>query len=499
MKFRYTTKCKSLYLAYFLLLFTVACKKDDIAEDPQTGSVNAEHQTVNNWVLERMRYFYYWNNEIPSDRSLDFNQAPEPFFRSLLHGDDRFSVIQDVDALNDSYEGISKTTGMSIALFRVGPDDDVMAMVRYVLKGSPADVLGLKRGDILTQFNGIGLTLDNYNTVFEGSYYGNDPYTVAIARLEGNTLFNDRTVTLSPIEFQEKVVHQTAVFHTAGGNRVGYLFYNRFLTNQARDLVDSIAKLKAEGISDLVLDLRYNPGGLSDVTGLLCGLIQSGFNENSEFMRYVFNSNLGQTSRSYKEILETTALENSLGSNPIAIINANNLNLSRVFVLATGSTASASEVVINNLRPFLGDANVIHIGDTTVGKNEGAYVLQDDRNPRVIDWAIQPIVMKIANGNGFGDYPNGLVPNYAVNEWDVFPFVALGTREDPLIARALSIIDPSMPSVSSLSGRVMSARGTTPGTLRVYPVEGFEDKTRPVLPIGTNDKLDHERFFEEMR
>src|SRR5690606_5625203 len=91
----------------------------------------------------------------------------------------------------------------------------------------------------------------------------------------------------------------------------------------------------------------------------------------------------------------------------IAAIEALNLNLAKVYIIATNYSASASELVINNLRPFLQDANVIHVGETTVGKNEGSITIVDERDPPQIEWGIQPIVVKLANKAGFGDYPEG--------------------------------------------------------------------------------------------
>src|SRR5690606_12480752 len=110
-------------------------------------------------------------------------------------------------------------------------------------------------------------------------------------------------------------------------------------------------------------------------------------------------------------------------------VKASNLNLPRVYIIATNHSASASELVINNLRPFLSDANVVHIGETTVGKNEGAIPIVDEREPRQIKWGIQPIIAKLANKDGFGDYPNGLDPQYELNEWDYLPWAPIGSLE----------------------------------------------------------------------
>src|SRR5690606_23347214 len=125
-------------------------------------------------------------------------------------------------------------------------------------------------------------------------------------------------------------------------------------------------------------------------------------------------------------------------------------------IIATNYSASASELVINNLRPFLSDADVIHIGETTVGKNEGSITIVDERKPRQIEWGIQPIVVKLANKAGFGDYPDGLDPQYEIDEWAYIPWAPIGSMDDPLLAKAISLIDPSAQLSTSKSMNIKS-------------------------------------------
>ncbi|WP_028295265.1 S41 family peptidase [Olivibacter sitiensis] len=463
-------------LAFGLVL--ISCSKDEDNND-----VDSANSLVNRWMVDSMRIYYYWNNQVPGNASLDFDKDPEDFFEDLLSDDDRFSYIGNADEMESSSSGISRTAGLSIGLVRLSASsNDVLAFVRYVLKDSPAYQQGLRRGDIILKFNEVSLSVSNYNTVLSSSYYGNDPYTVVTGRIENNTIYEDKTITLTPVQFTEQAVHQAQVLETNSGRKVGYMFYNQFIANQASQLVDSIAKLKNAGIEDLILDLRYNPGGFVSTAGMLCGLIQNNFDENSQFLQYVFNGNFGNEVASYLQ---------TIGSGNIAAVKSNNLNLNRVFILATNNSASASELVINNLRPFLGDANVIHIGKTTVGKNEGSFLIKDRRTPRQIEWGIQPIVLKIANSNGYGDYPNGLSPTYDVDEWDVLPFVELGSASDPLVAKALSLIDPSMASAAT-SSKVMSIRSrTTSERLSLTPLEDFEDKSRVALPLDVSELFEH--------
>src|SRR5690606_20220039 len=125
--------------------------------------------------------------------------------------------------------------------------------------------------------------------------------------------------------------------------------------------------------------------------------------------------------------------------------------------------------VINNLRPFLSDANVVHIGETTVGKNEGSITIVDERKPPEIEWGIQPIIVKLADKNGYGDYPNGLQPQYIVDEWDYLPWSPIGSLDDPLLAKALGLIDPSM---QPLAAKSMGTRAQTARALHAVKVPG---------------------------
>ena len=120
----------------------------------------------------------------------------------------------------------------------------------------------------------------------------------------------------------------------------------------------------------------------------------------------------------------------------------NSLNLNRVFIITTSESASASELLINGLSPYI---NVIQIGEKTVGKNVGSitvYDYIDDEQTKNPDhtYAMQPIVLKIANNDGFADYTNGLLPDYFIEE-DIQNMGILGTKNEPLLSEVLEIIN----------------------------------------------------------
>lgn len=190
-------------------------------------------------------------------------------------------------------------------------------------------------------------------------------------------------------------------------------------------------------------------------------------------MKRIFSCN----SRAIKHGKTNYRYSDIFNSSSFPAIKSANLNLPTVYILATDYSASASELVINNLRPFI---NVVHIGKVTVGKNQASSTIYDQRKPERISWAIQPIMFKLANKDGFGDYESGLSPQYIINELDqsLYP---LGDIHDPLLAKALNLIDGS--TVASTKG-VESTKG-----LKYVESIQLEKKVIPIIIDDQNKGL----------
>ena len=224
------------------------------------------------------------------------------------------------------------------------------------------------------------------------------------------------------------------------GTKVGYLMYNGFNRNFNSELNDAFGQFLADGATELVLDMRYNPGGSVNTSRLLSSMVY-GTNTNDLYIRQRWNSKIqGQ--------LSTEQLEDYFAST-VDGAPLNTLNLDKVYVLATNSSASASELVMNGLDPYV---EVVHIGETTRGKNEFSITLVDDEDNSYIynssrenqinpenSWAIQPLVGRNENANGFFDYTNGLAPDIELEE-DLTNLGVLGDPSEPLLARALQEI-----------------------------------------------------------
>lgn len=483
------------YLSFIfigLVLLSSSCKKDD---DISVAS----NTTVNKWVTENMRIYYYWNRTIPSDRSLNFQLDPISFFETVANRPtDRFSWISKADELRDVLSGVSTSTGIDFALFSDGPQN-VFGAVRYVIPDSPADLAGVKRGMLFTSVNGTLLTRSNYDDALEPFYEGKGfEITLAERQVSGDKVTIRQTnnkITLTSARIQEPSVYTKTILTTTNGRKVGYLFYNHFLDERSQELFAAFNEFKAAGVTDLILDLRYNLGGGIAVSGLLSALVMEGYEKNKTYVRYNYNAILNaeipvsERNTRFSDLFPAFSISKDTAAVIAEIDNkvkAANLNLPRIFVLATDNSASASELVINNLEPYI---EVIHIGGTTMGKNEGSITIEDEREPRVIDWAIQPIIVKLANSEGKGEYEEGLIPDYEVDENDVLPFLPLGSPQDPLVARALTFIDPTM-----AGGQFSRAAKAAERSISFTEIGQFNEKfTRP-LPILIDETIDKKRL-----
>ena len=463
-------------ILFAAVISTVSCDKEKgIDPDPTIPGDDVTNADINKWVLDSMRYYYYWSDRIPA--SPNVTADPETFFESILsRPDDRFSWIQNNEDLRNQLSGVIKTSGLGITWFRIG-DTNAGAAVRFVHKGSPADKAGIKRGDMFIRVNGQPFTLSGNSVTNADPLFGNDTFTITHGQLNGNVISPGSDVTLTPVEgFQETAILLDTVITTPNNTKVAYLFYNRFLGGQAQELVDAFTKFKAAGVTELIIDERYNGGGSISVAGLLSALIHKNFNVNDPYIQYNYNKNFSNSMLTYGQIF---------GAANGPLVTSRNLGLDRVYILATGSSASASELLINNLKPFM-PGQVIHIGSTTRGKDDASITLSNSSSKfqGQNDWGIQPIILKYVNRNGEGNFVNGLVPTHSATE--NIPFAPMGSANDPLIGKALTLIDPSYQAVY---GRQMSVQKSRAAQLQIEELVEFNRNLVEPIPLDVTETL----------
>ena len=383
-----------------------------------------------------MNVFYLYKSDVPDladDRfasDQDFTQflasfeTPESLFDNLLRNDDRFSVIvSDFRVLESAFQGVTLSNGMRFGLVRIQDTNQVFGYVRYVVPNSPASAQGVERGMIFNHVSGTSLTDTNFNELLSP-----DQYSIGLAELgNGQLVSTGESINLTKTELTENPIHVSTTLNLNGQN-IAYLMYNAFRSNFESELNQAFGNFVADGATDLILDLRYNGGGSIETAKDLSSMITGQF-EGELFALERKNENFDNVSIFFDD--QTAGGE-----------NINNLNLSRVFILTSGSSASASELVINSLEPYI---DVIQIGTNTVGKFQGSTTLYDSSdfrrqgvNPGHF-YALQPLILEIENAEGFTGFVDGLIPDIELEE-DFFNLGILGETTEPLLARALQEI-----------------------------------------------------------
>lgn len=404
------------------LLIATACKKDEIPEQNYTGPVTS--QEINSWVMDSLRIYYLWNNQLPAKPNLQ--QEPFAFFKSVKYSGDRFSTLINPSDQSTFTNTIKSLFGFEFSIISLD-NNTTIGLVKLVVPNSNASRQGLTRGTLFYKINGQRLTAASFASLINELQTNRTGSITTV----NETLTAEKTIQLSPSIFAEYPVYKDTIY-TYNGRKAGYLFFNNFATSYNPVLTDIFQHFKSQNINELILDLRYNAGGEVASAAVLCGLISANLKANSLFINYAGNNYAGQFSQTLNETLNT-AQTNKL---TFSQIEPNQLTLSKVYIIATKSTASAAEVVINNLRPYI---EVIHIGENTYGKNVGSFSIQDQRPAKRIDWIIYPIVYKISNANNTGGYSNGLVADEKMDENLSLPLKEIGDPEEPLLNRALQL------------------------------------------------------------
>ncbi|MFO8145917.1 MAG: S41 family peptidase [Gillisia sp.] len=442
---------KLILLAFLFVGITTSCS-DDADDIGPTPPVPGEQRNlvVENFIYRGLNEFYLYKADIPeladsyfasqADKNdfLDNFETPKDLFdNGLKASQDRFSrLIADYIQLENMLGGISTTPGMDYGL-SVYPNDNskVLGYVRYVLPNTSAAENGVERGMVFNRINGEHLTLNNYRDLV-----ASPNLTIGLARIEneGNVVDLDQTISLTQAEYTENPVYIAKTLDV-DGEKVGYLMYNSFTRDFDSELNAAFAEFKNEAITNLVLDLRYNGGGSIETATDLASMI-TGQLEGKVFAKQQWNEK-------YQKLFEENNPQRLLNLFNNKIWNGeniNSLNLNKVYVIATGSSASASELVINGLKAHI---DVVHVGTTTVGKFQGSIPIYDapnfDRESSSLNtthtYAMLPLVLTLVNANGIGDYTSGLPPDVRVIEY-VNEFAPLGDLSEPLLSAALDHI-----------------------------------------------------------
>lgn len=384
----------------FLLAALVGCQDDDMP-DP---AVNREAGAIQD-VYAIMKEWYLWNDELP-DLDLSTFNTPQEVMEALRKTPaDRWSFIEDAETYKQLYDQ-GKYEGYGV---RFAWEDNYTLRIAFVYEDSPFYEAGVRRGWKVNKVNEQAVA----NLPIDLSASTN---TFEFESPEGKLL----TGTFSKEEiYINTVLHSSMV--PVNDTKVGYLVFNSFLQTSEAELKAVFEEFQTAGISELILDMRYNGGGRANIAEYLATNIIGPAGSGKNFIEYVHNEDKAEYNRS------NTFLEPEVP-----------LNLTRLMVIASESTASASELIINGLKPFM---DITIVGDDTHGKPVGSYSFND----REKKYAINPISFAITNEDGEGYYFEGLKADVYVPDGLTRNF---GDPEEARLKEALYYLEHGSFSIS---------------------------------------------------
>lgn len=365
------------------------------------------------WLADYLDEWYFWRDDMPRVSPYPDRSLAEYFKTTLYNGSnpawpvaDRWSRMEDSDDYNRFFgEGRTLGYGVLVAGLEVAGQPGRPLRVRYVEPGSDAAAQGVQRGDEIVSLNGQTAAQLIAANDFAALTPGRDGDRLALVLRGGG---GERSLSLTARTYDLQPVTQARVLTSPAGRRMGYV-HVKDMVQQAQDPFDrALAQFKAQGVQDLVLDLRYNGGGLVSVAQRLASYVNGPRTDGQAFARLRYND---RKDRAENETFHFQRPSAALG-------------LERVYVLAGPRTCSASELVVNGLKPWV---DVVVLGGTTCGKPVGF------RPVSRCDTTFSVVNFEAVNARDQGRYVNGLAATCVVAD-DLGH--ALGDSDEALLAAA---------------------------------------------------------------
>ena len=385
-------------------------------------TTNCSTTGQNTQVRDVMRDIYYWYEHLPNVSPSRYT-SPEAYLEAIRYKplDSHFSYIT-TQAANDAFYSDSQFIGLGLSTTTSTSEMRVL----QVFEDSPASEAGLARGDRILEINGRSVS-----SLIASGQIGN-AFGASEIGVEARVLFAHRDGEEHRATMTKRLVTIPTVSLTrtfdVGGRKVGYLFFRNFVRPSYQALDDAFGALRDARVEDLVLDLRYNGGGLVDVAVHLSSLIGGSLTRGNVFAEFRHNDK----NTRYNETLRFEDAGRAL-------------SLSRLFVITTQSSASASELVINSLRPFI---PVTVIGDRTYGKPVGQYGID------FCDKVLAPVAFSLVNADGKGDYFDGIAADCTAPD-DIEH--DLGAADEGSLAEAFQVIRTGSCSATAEVSRTLRA------------------------------------------
>ncbi len=461
MKRIFATLRSGIVLASLLaLVAATGCSKDEPTQpDSKPSEKEDTDADINRWMFGYMKTHYLWNEavkKVKPDYSLEYEDFLEDVLKKVaaqndVNHDDGHWVINETGKLERSYfysniqrfrasaatksiqtrgtrkqaEGLGIETMFYASLNKDGKSAPYVFMVAAVTPKSPAANAGLKRGDLISRVDGTALTTDAALNKGWEKLMTTESGTVKVALYDINTDKTGSDISITAAAYDDNPIWLSKVFTTDSGKKVGYLCYMSFnagfedpddsksTAHYDLALIDEFKKF--QGVDELVLDLLYNGGGHVVSCVVLATLIAVNDYQGKVYARTTYNADRkNETADVYKlGVAQYNTTSSKYRHNPIETALASAIGLKQVFVLCTGNTASASELVVNGLRGL--GFGVHLIGSTTNGKNVGMEPLEKTFGDYTYDFS--PITFYIENAEGKRDYGNGFKPDVEAEDY----------------------------------------------------------------------------------
>ena len=365
-----TMKKENLLFIVLCLFLCTACT-DDTPNEQEVKDEYAAWKYVNAFAHGAMSEYYLWKDEIAKDLDARDWEWSEPKAKVLKirykeNGKDVDRWTRLFDNYSEETANIETTYGFEYALYQAGSSKQLVLVTTLVYPGSPAEKAGLKRGNLIVGLNNKPITTDNYQQL----------PTLSSVELMVQTQSSQKVVKMQAVNMYEDPVVLDSIYRWEN-KKVGYLFYNKFNPLSCEKLISVCKRFKNEGVSELILDLRYNSGGNSKVHQLLASMLAPEENvaSNDVYLKRVHNKDYEEELRQKGESSEQRFQFKEWAINGEKYdydLSDANIGITKLYALVSGKTASASEAILIGLRPYL---DIEIIGETTRGKYCGGYNL----------------------------------------------------------------------------------------------------------------------------
>lgn len=380
--------------------------------------------TTQTWMYETMQQEYLYYQDIPEKKSLNFFNKPSDFLNSMVSSKDKKSgsTFSHIDSVFVTTRSTSTTPTFGFEGTMVRAENGSYGIrVLYTQENSPAEEVGLKRGDLIIAANNKKINSSDL-------FYITSPkeaYLFTMGKLNEIGFDTLQTVQMpSPRIVENKNIYKSDIMEIAG-KRVAYIMYNEFGNNDTENLKQLFKDIAGQSVDDIILDLRYNPGGYVNIAQLVSTNLAPQEAIGNVFLKMTHNDKINQT-----DILN---FEQSL------LANGSPVNYKNLYVITSSNTASASEIVINCLRPYMA-GRLIQVGTATFGKNVAQQLYTDEEKAPMLEfWMTNSL---LSNAEDFSDYyTSGLKPDYEKAENFKGELGELGTAQDSLMIPIIKHIE----------------------------------------------------------